>query len=107
MKRVEMCMVETEDNEGNDRNERCHQQKQRELAHESNPKNINQRYQPQKQYRDHPVLQSGMQRDPGVEIIRHRHTVRGAHEERPGPIPPSALKAPEVPEGGATPAVKA
>src|SRR5581483_2107435 len=55
---------------------------------------------------DGPVLPSVERSDAG-QVIGHDDSIGGAHQEGTGPVPPSALKSPEVAESGAGPTVEA
>ena len=42
-----------------------------------------------------------------LEVIHHQHAVEAVQQKCAGPIPPAALKSPEIAEGRAAPAIEA
>ena len=89
------------------RNENGHEKRDGKPSRDLNSARVQVREKSQDQASARPFHVAG---DPGkifAEVIHHQHAVEAVEQKCSGPIPPAALKAPEIAKRGAAPAIKA
>ncbi len=93
--------------EPRDRNHHGDEQRDREPARDLNSARVQICEHDQHQARARPFCVTRERWKINPEVVHHQHAVETVEQKRAGPIPPAALKAPEIAEGSAAPAIEA